>query len=145
MRVRLDDYTSALGCTFGEELLKPHRNYWPVIKKIRQSRSASAALHGIAHITGGGFYDNIPRVLPKNCTAVVRHGAWDVLPIFKLLHEGGGVSDQEMHHVFNMGIGMVLIVAPASVAAVQRIATAARVNSYVIGEIRKGKREVQIV
>lgn len=138
MRARLDDYHDALGCTFGEELLKVHRNYWPVIWKTRNS------LHGVAHITGGGFYDNIRRVLPKNCRAVIRRGSWEVLPIFKLLQEGGGVTDEEMHRVFNMGIGTVLIVGPKSVAAVQKTASRAGVKSYHIGEIRKGKPVVII-
>ena len=145
MRVRLDDYDGALGCTFGEELLKVHRNYWPVVKKIRSSKlEIRNAIHGIAHITGGGFYDNIPRVLPKNCGAVIRRGSWEVLPIFKLLQEGGGVTDEEMHRVFNMGIGMVLIVDPKSVAIVQKAASRQGVKSYLIGEIRKGKPAVII-
>ena len=145
MRVRLDDCHGALGCTFGEELLKVHRNYWPVVRTARRSKSATRdSIHGIAHITGGGFYDNIPRVLPRNCTAVIRSGSWDVLPIFKLLQKGGGVTDEEMHHVFNMGIGMALIADARSVAAVQRIATRLGVKSFVIGEIRRGRPVVEI-
>jgi phosphoribosylformylglycinamidine cyclo-ligase len=138
MRVRFDDYHGALGCTFGEELLKVHRNYWPVIRKIRNS------IHGAAHITGGGFYDNIPRVLPKNCRAVVRTGSWEVPVVFKLLQEGGGVTEEEMHRVFNMGIGMVLMVDPKSVVAIQKVASRAGVKSYLMGEIRKGKPAVVI-
>ena len=138
MRAQLDDYHGALGCTFGEELLKVHRNYWPVIRKTQKF------LHGAAHITGGGFHDNIPRVLPKNCRAVIHHGSWTVLPIFKLLQEAGGVTDEEMHHVFNMGIGMVLVVDPQSAAAVEKVASRARVKTYLIGEIRKGKPAVVI-
>jgi len=138
MRVRLDDHDGTLGCTVGEELLKVHRNYWPVIKEIRD------CLHGAAHITGGGFYDNIPRVLPRNCIAFIRSGSWDVLPIFNLLQEGGGVTDEEMHRVFNMGIGMVLIVDPKSVPAIQKTASRAGVKSFVIGDIRKGKPAVII-
>ncbi len=137
MRVRLDDYCSDLGATYGAELLKVHRNYWPVIRELRH------CLHGAAHITGGGFYDNIPRVLPKNCAALIRQGSWDVLPIFRLLQQGGGVSDEEMHRVFNMGIGMVLIVDPKSVAAAQTLARQHGIKSYVIGEIRRGRAEVQ--
>jgi phosphoribosylformylglycinamidine cyclo-ligase len=145
MRVRLDDYHGALGCTFGEELLKVHRNYWPVIQKIRSSKlEIRNSIHGIAHITGGGFYDNIPRVLPKNCSAVIRHGSWEVLPIFKLLQEGGGVTDEEMYRVFNMGIGMVLIVDPKFVAGLQRIASRQGVKPFLIGEIRKGNPKVVI-
>jgi phosphoribosylformylglycinamidine cyclo-ligase len=144
MRVRLDDYHGALGCAFGEELLKVHRNYWPVIREIRNSQSAIRnSIHGIAHITGGGFYDNIPRVLPKNCTAVIRRGSWDVLPVFRLLQQGGGVSDEEMHRVFNMGIGMVLVVDPAAVAGVEKVAAGAGIKSYRIGEIRRGKPGVE--
>jgi phosphoribosylformylglycinamidine cyclo-ligase len=138
MRVRLDDYCSELGGTYGEELLKVHRNYRPVMAKL-------TGLHGATHITGGGFYDNIPRVLPKNCTAIIRQGTWDVLPIFRLLQHGGGVTNQEMHHVFNMGIGMVLILGPKAVAAAQKTAGGLGIRSYVIGEIRRGKREVQML
>jgi phosphoribosylformylglycinamidine cyclo-ligase len=138
MRVQFDDYTSALGCTFGQELLKVHRNYWPVIARTRNT------LHGIAHITGGGFY-NIPRVLPKNCRAVIRTGSWDVLPIFRLLQEGGCVRDAEMYRVFNMGIGMVLIADPKSATGIQKVAGKCGMKSYLIGSIEKGKREVRIV
>jgi phosphoribosylformylglycinamidine cyclo-ligase len=145
MRVRLDDHDGALGCTYGEELLKVHRNYWPVVRKIRSTKNETRnSVHGMAHITGGGFYDNIPRVLPKNCTAIVRSGSWEVPPIFKLLQEGGGVTDEEMHRVFNMGIGMVLIVDPKSVPAVQKVAAREAVKSFVIGDIRKGKPGVVI-
>jgi phosphoribosylformylglycinamidine cyclo-ligase len=159
MRVRLDDYQGALGCTFGEELLKVHRNYWPVIRSLvmgdwrsvgRRGGNGSpvtrhpSPIHGIAHITGGGFYDNIPRVLPRNCTAVIHSGSWDVLPIFKLLQRGGGVSDEEMHRVFNMGIGLALIVEAGAAALVRRVATAAGVKSYLIGRICKGRPGVAI-
>jgi len=144
MRVRLDDYDGTLGCPFGEELLKVHRNYWPVIHAVLRSNASRFALHGLAHITGGGFYDNIPRVLPKNCRAVVRSGSWTVLPIFQLLQRGGRVRDEEMHRVFNMGVGMVLIVDATAVAMVQRVAARAGVKSYRIGEIREGRREVVI-
>jgi phosphoribosylformylglycinamidine cyclo-ligase len=146
MRVRLDDYSSELRCSFGEELLRIHRNYWPAISKLLRSSTMNHQpfLHGLAHITGGGLYDNIPRVLPKNCRAIIRHGSWNVLPIFRLLQQGGGVSDGEMHRVFNMGIGMVLIVDPKSVATVKRIAARTGVKSYLIGEVRKGQPGVVI-
>ena len=145
MRAQPDDYSSEFGCTFGDELLKVHRNYWPIIKTIRDPRSAIRnSLHGIAHITGGGFYDNIPRVLPKNCTAVIRRGTWEMPPIFRLLQSGGGVSDEEMYRVFNMGVGMTLIVDAKSVAAVQKVASRAGVKSHLIGEIQKGNGEVVV-
>ncbi len=142
MRVGPDDFCRTLGGTYGEELLKVHRNYWPLIHAWTVNHRPF--LHGLAHITGGGFYDNIPRVLPKNCQAVIRAGSWDVLPIFKLLQAGGGVSDEEMHRVFNMGIGMILIVDPQAAGQVRRIARRAGVRAYQIGEIRKGKQDVVI-
>lgn len=139
LRVRLDDYCGRLGCTFGEELLKIHRSYWPVLKTLRFDEG----LHGAAHITGGGFLDNIPRVLPRGCVAVIRRGTWPVLPIFEMLQESG-VAEEEMYRVFNMGIGMVLVVAPQSVARVQRLARQVKIPAYVIGEIRRGKPGVQL-
>jgi phosphoribosylformylglycinamidine cyclo-ligase len=144
MRARLEDYTSQLGCTFGEELLRVHRNYWPVIRALQRSNALRSTLHGLAHITGGGFYDNIPRVLPKNCTAVICRGSWEVLPVFQMLQEGGALADEEAYRVFNMGIGMVLIVDSKSVSALQKIAAKCGVKSDRIGEIRRGPREVRM-
>lgn len=139
LRVRLDDYCGQLGCTFGEELLKIHRSYWPVLKHVRRD----PALHGAAHITGGGFLDNIPRVLPRGCVAVVRRGSWPVPPIFQMLHESG-VAEEEMYRVFNMGIGMVLMIPADAVTRVQRIARRARIPAHVIGDIRRGKPGVEL-
>jgi phosphoribosylformylglycinamidine cyclo-ligase len=143
MRVRLDDYSSALGGTFGEELLKIHRNYLPVIYSLQ--RLNASTLHAAAHITGGGFCENIPRVLPRKCQAVIHAGSWDILPIFEMLQQGGGIGDEEMFCVFNMGIGMVLIVDRKSISTVHRAASKLRTKSYVIGEICHGDRKVQIV
>ena len=104
-----------------------HVSYGPLIQKLLKkfnadgvpassppkSRAGDAfpAIKGLAHITGGGFVDNIPRVLPKNCDVVIRKGTWDVLPIFQLIQARGGVPEAELYQVFNMGIGMVVIVA----------------------------------
>ena len=115
--------------TIGRELLKVHVSYGPLIQKLLEKfnvdgpagssleqrpagrRNACRAIKGLAHITGGGFVDNIPRVLPKGCDVVIRKGTWDVLPIFKLIQAKGGVPEDELYQVFNMGIGMVVIVA----------------------------------
>ncbi len=148
MRVRLDDYHGELGCTFGEELLKIHRNYWPLVKDlIGRKLKAGMPLHGLAHVTGGGFYDNLPRVLPKGCQAFIRSGAWAMPPIFRLLQQGGQVSDDEMYRVFNMGIGMALITHPDAADTVVKRAATHRVPAWIIGEIRKTDRapHVEIV
>ncbi len=104
-------------------------------------------LHGLAHVTGGGFYDNLPRVLPKGCQAFIRSGAWAMPPIFRLLQQGGQVSDDEMYRVFNMGIGMALITHPDAADTVVKRAATHRVPAWIIGEIRKTDRapHVEIV
>jgi phosphoribosylformylglycinamidine cyclo-ligase len=138
LRARLDDHCSTLGGTYGDELLKVHRNYWPLIRQVRDR------VHGMAHITGGGLYDNLPRVLPKNCRALIRENAWEVPPIFRLLQHDGGLNRDEMYRVFNMGIGMVLVAPPDAVPPIQRAAARCRIQSTVIGEIQKGNRDVRI-
>ena len=138
MRCRLDDRLAELKGTIADELLRVHRNYGPLIQELRaEGRGSRAeALKACAHITGGGFTGNIPRVLPKTVDAVIRRRSWPVLPIFNILQQGGRVSDEEMHKVFNMGIGMVLIVAPDKADAVKR---ACGKGAFFVGEIVRGK------
>jgi phosphoribosylformylglycinamidine cyclo-ligase len=143
IRAKLDDYSSELGCTVGEELLKVHINYSPALLALRNQFGDS--IHALAHITGGGFPGNLPRVLPANRKAIIREGSWDVLPIFKLLQNYGGVSDAEMYEVFNMGIGMTLIVDAKKAAAIQQAAKKLGHKSYLIGEIAKGRGGVELV
>ena len=140
-RLRADQEIPELGKTLGQELLIPHRNYAGPVHAIL----AEFDIHGMAHITGGGFYDNIPRALPEDCQAVVDRHAWEVPAIFRLVQEMGNIADPEMYRTFNMGVGFVLIV-PAD----QAMPICARLKdlgerAYVIGEIRRGSREVQVV
>lgn len=102
-REKLDTYYSELGCTLGDALLVPHRCYYNELKPHL------GLLKGMAHITGGGLLDNVPRVLPKGLTARFDKASWQVPPLFKMLEQQGNVSPEEMYQVFNMGIGMVLI------------------------------------
>src|SRR5262249_16538175 len=108
--------------TVGEELLKVHVSYGPLIQKLIKKFNGggrkSAGVKGLAHITGGGFVDNLPRVLPGNCDAVIRKGSWTVPPIFQILQSRGRVPEAELYQVFNMGIGMSIIVAGAKKDAV---------------------------
>ncbi len=135
--------------SIGNELLKVHISYGPLVhmllKKFNKSGNRNPAVKGIAHITGGGFVDNIPRVLPKNCDVVIRKGTWDVLPIFALLAEKGGVPEEELYQVFNMGIGMTFIVAADKTAAVMKVVKAQKHKAWVIGEVMKGKGVVKVV
>lgn len=130
------DTVSGLSGSIGEILLAPHRSYYQeVYPLIREG-----LLNGLAHITGGGFYDNIPRILPPGCGVRINKGSWPVLPIFKFLQTEGAIPDDQAYRVFNMGIGMVLICSPENLGQVQ----AGLGESYLIGSVIKGERIVQI-
>ncbi|HET7237608.1 MAG TPA: phosphoribosylformylglycinamidine cyclo-ligase [Terrimicrobiaceae bacterium] len=124
-----------LRLTLGEELLRVHKNYQPVLASL-----GAGSIHAAAHITGGGLVDNLPRVLPKNCQATIRRNSWRVPAIFQIIQRGGAVNPAEMYQVFNMGIGMVLIVPKKHQAEVVR-----RTRGRVIGEIVDGPQTVALV
>lgn len=129
------------GCTMGEELLKVHRSYSPMVRALLKKFNppeARPAIKAFAHITGGGFVDNIPRVLPKSCDVIIRTGSWNMLPIFKLLRERGGVDEQELYRVFNMGIGMVAIVDPNDADAILKTIRQKHHPAWAIGEVVRG-------
>jgi len=123
-----------LGRTLGEELLQVHRCYYQQIKPVLP------LIKGIAHITGGGFAANIPRMLPEGVAAHIRKDSWDVLPIFKLIQKEGNIQEEEMYQVFNMGIGMTVVCPPQEVAGIVSILPEAKV----IGEIVEGKGKARI-
>ncbi|MEO8502685.1 MAG: phosphoribosylformylglycinamidine cyclo-ligase [Acidobacteriota bacterium] len=118
----------------GELLLAPHLSYLSVLRPLL----GHAALHGMAHITGGGLTDNIPRVLPDGTHASIRAGAWDVPEIYRVMQEAGEVSDEEMLRVFNMGIGMVLFVDPAGLRDVLARLRDAGQKAFTIGTVQPG-------
>lgn len=135
------DTPSMLDRTIGEELLRPHRSYFNAVYPLFQDDGIIA----VAHITGGGLHDNLPRVLPHDLQAVVERRSWTPQPIFNLIREAGNVPDHEMYRAFNMGIGMVLVVSRDAVPSVlQRLADSGE-PAIVIGELQKGVRDVQIV
>ena len=135
--------------TIGNELLKVHVSYGPLVQKVIAKFNGTKAggkliVKGLAHITGGGFVDNIPRVLPKSCDVVIRKGTWDMLPIFKIIQERGRVPEAELYQVFNMGIGMVLIVAGDKADQVLRFVKGQGTNAWVIGEVVRGRGVVRV-
>jgi phosphoribosylformylglycinamidine cyclo-ligase len=138
------DYVPDLSNSIGAELLKVHVSYGLLVQKLLKkfNKGSTRTIKGLAHITGGGFIDNIPRVLPRNCDVVIRKGSWEMLPIFRLLAETGGVEEQELYQVFNMGIGMVVIVAKAKVDAVFRFIRAEKQTAWLIGEVTRGSGKV---
>jgi phosphoribosylformylglycinamidine cyclo-ligase len=121
--------------TFGEALLKVHINYQPLLKKL----SSQVTWKGLAHITGGGFLDNIPRILPPKVNARIRLGSWPVPPLFRVLQGGGRITRDELYQVFNMGIGMVAVVSPADATRLLHLT-----KCHLIGEIIPGKGVVEL-
>jgi len=122
--------------TIGDELLKVHVSYGPLVQELlrRYNAGKRRVIKGIAHITGGGFVDNIPRVLPKDCDVIIRKGSWEMLPIFRLIQENGGVPEKELYQVFNMGIGMVAVVAAEKVEVILRFIRGKKHKAWVIGD-----------
>jgi phosphoribosylformylglycinamidine cyclo-ligase len=126
--------------SLGEELLTPTRIYVQALKPLL----GKFTLKGLVHITGGGFTENIPRVLPENCDAVITKGLWTIPAIFPLLQQWGNIAEQEMYRTFNMGIGMIVIVSAEDAAAVMQDLSARGETVYRIGEIVSGNKKVQI-
>jgi phosphoribosylformylglycinamidine cyclo-ligase len=147
MKLKPSSRVAGLAGSIGAELLKVHVSYGPLIQKLlnKFNRSGAGGLKGLAHITGGGFVDNIPRVLPRRCDVVIRKGSWEVPPIFRILAERGGVPETELYQVFNMGIGMTLIVPSDKADAVQSFASSHGHRTWLIGEVVKGRGEARVV
>lgn len=135
------DYVDELGCTLGEELLRPTRIYVETLLNLFKNFK----IRGLIHITGGGFTDNIPRVLPKGTKVNIEMGSWPVLPIFEFLRKNGKISSDEMYRTFNCGIGMVLIVDSRTVDDVTQQLIALGESPYVIGEVAARKEDEALV
>ncbi|MCZ7590708.1 MAG: phosphoribosylformylglycinamidine cyclo-ligase [Kiritimatiellae bacterium] len=134
-QLECDDEFPGTKQSVADVLLAVHRSYLKPIRTLMKKTT----IRGLAHITGGGFYDNLPRVLPKNVNAVVDRAAWTPSPVFQFIEDAGNVSADEMYRVFNMGIGMVVIVRPADKTKALSTLRAAGESPVVIGEIENGK------
>ena len=132
---KVDSHIDELGTTVGEALLATHSSFLPQLGPFLDS----GKIKGLAHITGGGFLENIPRILPDNVSVEIDRGSWPEPPIFTMMQRLGNVSDQEMFRTFNMGVGMVIVVSPIDEAAMQE-----QLNATRIGTILSGSREVII-
>lgn len=130
----LNKYVPEFGRTAGEELLVPTRIYVKTVLTLIREFD----IKGVAHITGGGFIENIPRILPGGLRAVIRGGAWEVPPVFRYLQKLGGIADRAMYNTYNMGIGMALAVDAAHADAAARRATELGDKAYIIGEVAEG-------
>ena len=137
----LDTYYEELGTTLGEALLAPTRIY---VKALKSIKNAGVRVHACSHITGGGFYENIPRMLKEGTRAVVEKNSYPVLPIFKLLAEKGNIDEQMMYNTYNMGLGMILAVDAADVDKTMEAIKAAGDTPYVVGRIEDGEKGVTL-
>jgi phosphoribosylformylglycinamidine cyclo-ligase len=135
------DHIPSIGRTLAEELLAPHRCYAPSVLPLLEEFDIKA----MAHITGGGFYDNIPRVLPTNCSVTIERRTWPVPPIFNLIQERGGVPEPEMYRTFNMGIGYILIVSADQAPLIAHRLNECGESAYILGNVHRGVKEVDIV
>jgi phosphoribosylformylglycinamidine cyclo-ligase len=133
-----ETYVNEIKNKVGNELMRPHRSYWPVVRKLVSNDTIS----GMAHITGGGITENLPRVLPRGVAAVIELGSWPILPIFEHLQTLGNVPQSEMLRTFNMGMGMLLVIPSAKFKKVQTLLERAGEKSFTIGRIVKGDRKV---
>lgn len=138
----LNRYVESLGTTLGEALLTPTKIYVKALKDVKES---GVTVKGCSHITGGGFYENIPRMLPENARAVVKLDSFKVLPIFDLIQTSGKIKDEMMYNTFNMGLGMVLAVDEADVNKTMEALSKAGETCYVIGEVVAGEKGVDLV
>jgi phosphoribosylformylglycinamidine cyclo-ligase len=133
----LDAPLGETGQTVADALLAVHRSYVPSIGPVLRQ------MHALAHITGGGIAGNLVRVLPEDCEAVVDAAAWPRPPLYRFLQQAGGIAEAEMREVFNLGLGMVAVVPSKHVDAVRAAATRAGVDTWVVGEVRAGRRDVR--
>jgi len=138
---KADTRVDELGCTTSEELLKPHRSYLGALGGLLES----GVIKGLAHITGGGLVENIPRILPEGTAAEITAGSWPVLPVFNLLAGIGNVPEKEMYRTFNMGVGMVVVASADQAALVREHLDAQGEAHYDIGRIVEGSRLASIV
>jgi phosphoribosylformylglycinamidine cyclo-ligase len=138
---RVDTHVDELGQTVGEALLCPHLSYLPALSGLLDSK----LIKGLAHITGGGLTENIPRILPEGTSVQINRGAWPVLPVFTLMQEIGRVADSEMFRTFNMGVGMVVISTPEDAEKIKAHFGERNEAVYEIGRVTEGNREVTII
>jgi phosphoribosylformylglycinamidine cyclo-ligase len=133
-----DDYVNEIKNKVGNELMRTHKSYWPALRKLLDAQCVSA----LAHITGGGITENLPRVLPRGTAALIELGSWPALPLFEHLQQLGNVPQDEMMRTFNMGLGMLLVVPLAKFKKAQSVLERVGEKAYTVGRIVKGERKV---
>lgn len=139
---KVDTFVPELGCTVGEELLKPHKSYLPALSRLINHEGV---IKGLAHITGGGLVENIPRILPRNVDVALKDGSWPVLPVYDLMQKIGNVPREEMLRTFNLGLGMIVVTSPQYADRVRDEFTQAGEKFYEVGQVVEGDGKVIFV
>jgi len=132
---------SGVGMTVGEALLQPHLSYLKPLEGLLDE----GLIKGLAHITGGGLTDNVPRILPEGTSVIVEKNSWPKLPLFEVLQQLGNVADEEMYRTFNMGVGMVIVCAPESTGGIEKHFQDIDQKCYQIGKVVEGDRKVTLI
>jgi phosphoribosylformylglycinamidine cyclo-ligase len=138
----MGDLVEELGATVGEVLLTPTRIYARPVRSILSYYKVKSVVHGIAHITGGGLHENLERILPEGVGVTIDRGSWSVPPVFTWLQKLGDVDEAEMDRVFNMGVGLVLVVSPYYAESIQQQLAKIGFESWPIGRVSTGERNV---
>ncbi len=141
-KYKINQRVPDLGCTVAEALLSEHRSYLPLLRPLLAKGNNPGALRGLAHITGGGITENLPRILPGNCDAVIATHSWQVPELFQLLQRIGRVPTGDMRRTFNLGVGMILVVSPERLSAVRRHLQRQKERFFELGEIVEGRGKV---
>ena len=137
----LNTYYDCLGTTLGEALLAPTKIY---VKALKAVKDAGVTIKGCSHITGGGFYENIPRMLPDGIRAVVEKNSYPIPPIFTMLQNDGDIAEEMMYNTYNMGLGMILALDPADVEKAMEAMKAAGEDAYIVGKVEAGEKGVTL-
>lgn len=140
LKLKPESRLPGMAVTAAEELLAVHRSYWRPVRELRKRFQ----IKGMAHITGGGFLENIPRILPAGCVAEIRKGSWPVLPVFSLLQSAGKVPEETMYRTFNMGIGLVLVAGEAEAGRMVRFLRKQGESVHGLGTVQSGKKSVRL-
>ncbi|SFK42491.1 phosphoribosylformylglycinamidine cyclo-ligase [Lachnospiraceae bacterium KH1T2] len=137
----LSRHFDSLGCTLGEALIRPTKIY---VKALREVKNAGVKVKGCSHITGGGFYENIPRMLPADITAVINKNSYEIPPIFEMIAKDGGIEEHMMYNTYNMGIGMLLAVDPSDADKTVEAIRRAGEKAFIIGRAENGEKGVRL-
>ena len=137
----LNTHYDCLGTTLGEALIAPTKIY---VKALKAVKEAGVTIKGCSHITGGGFYENIPRMLPDGIRAVVEKDSYPIPPIFTMLQKDGDIAEEMMYNTYNMGLGMILALDPADVEKAMEAMKAAGEDAYIVGKVEAGEKGVTL-